>query len=64
MAIYLFLSALVFLAVAVLHLIRVIRNAPVHVGPAALPMSVSWIGLFVTLALGIWGLVMAIGLCG
>jgi hypothetical protein len=59
MAAYLILSGVIFLVVGILHLIRVIRGLPVQIGGAALPMWVSWIGLFVTLALGVWGLVMA-----
>ncbi len=63
MAAYLFLSALIFLIVSGLHLARLIRAAPIQIGAAALPMWISWIGLFITLGLGVWGLITAIRLC-
>jgi hypothetical protein len=41
---YLLLSGLVFAAVAVLHLLRVVNGWSFVIGPWDLPMSVSWLG--------------------
>ncbi|MBE0535329.1 MAG: hypothetical protein IH624_06620 [Phycisphaerae bacterium] len=63
MAVYMMISGAIFLTVGLLHFVRLIKEAPVYIGGAVLPMWVSWIGLFVTLALGIWGIVMGIRIC-
>jgi hypothetical protein len=52
---YAAVSALIFAAVAIAHLIRVMRGWAVHIGPYAAPMSVSWIGFAVAAVLAIWG---------
>jgi hypothetical protein len=52
---YAAVSALIFAAVAIGHLIRLIRSWAVHIGPYSVPMSLSWIGLAVAAVLAIWG---------
>jgi hypothetical protein len=49
-------SALVFAAVALGHLTRLLQRWPVQLGPWSVPMSVSWIGLPISALLAIWGL--------
>jgi hypothetical protein len=48
-------SALIFAIVAIVHLIRILRGWAVHIGPYAVPMSLSWIGLMIAALLAIWG---------
>ena len=48
-------SALIFAIVAFVHLGRLVKGWPVHVGHFAVPMSVSWIGLPVSALLAVWG---------
>jgi hypothetical protein len=52
---YAAISALIFALVALGHLLRVVKQWTVHMGPLAVPMSVSWIGLIITALLSIWG---------
>ena len=52
---YAAVSALIFAAVAIVHLIRILRGWAVHIGPYAVPMSLSWIGLVIAALLAIWG---------
>jgi hypothetical protein len=52
---YAVISALIFAVVTLGHLVRIIRQWPVQVGPLAIPMSVSWIGLVIAALLSIWG---------
>ena len=52
---YAVVSALIFAVVAIAHLVRILRGWAVHVGPHAVPMSVSWIGLVIAALLAIWG---------
>ena len=54
---YVAISALIFAIVAVVHLARLVKSWPVHVGTFAVPMSVSWIGLLVSALLAIWGFI-------
>jgi len=50
------LSTLIFIAVAIVHALRLYRHWPVHLGPYAIPLNFSWIGLAVAGLLGIWGI--------
>ena len=52
---YAAVSALIFAVVAIVHLIRILRGWAVHIGPHAVPMSLSWIGLIIAAVLAIWG---------
>jgi hypothetical protein len=52
---YAAVSALIFAAVAVGHLLRIFKQWTVQVGPLSVPMSVSWIGLVLAALLSIWG---------
>ena len=63
MATYILLSSIIFLIVDMLHLVRVIRDLPMQIGAMSLPMCISWLALFYTIELGVWGLTMAIRLC-
>ena len=52
---YAAISALIFALVALGHLLRIVKQWTVQIGPLAVPMSVSWIGLLITALLSIWG---------
>lgn len=52
---YVTVSALVFAVVAIVHLIRLAKRWPVHIGSFSVPMSVSWVGLLVASLIAIWG---------
>jgi hypothetical protein len=56
---YLLLSGLVFGAVAVLHLLRVVYGWEAVVGPWSVPMEVSWTGMIVPAVLCGWALRLA-----
>jgi hypothetical protein len=58
-SIYLAVSALVFAAVALGHLTRLLKRWDVRIGPHALPMSMSWIGLPLSALLALWGFTLA-----
>ena len=52
---YATISALIFALVAIAHLVRLIKQWAVQIGPASVPMSVSWAGLIIAALLAIWG---------
>jgi hypothetical protein len=52
---YATLSALIFAIVAIAHLMRIIKQWAVQIGPTSIPMSVSWAGLIIAALLAIWG---------
>ena len=52
---YVAISALIFVLVALAHVARLVQQWPVSLGPISIPMSASWIGLVVAVALAIWG---------
>jgi uncharacterized membrane protein YecN with MAPEG domain len=52
---YAVVSGLIFAAVSVAHLARILKGTPVQVGAWAVPMSLSWVGLLVSALLAIWG---------
>jgi len=52
---YAVVSALIFALVAIAHLVRLIKQWSVLIGPASIPMWVSWTGLVVAALLAIWG---------
>ena len=54
---YVAVTVLIFAAVAIAHLVRILRGWAVHIGPHAVPMSLSWIGLVVAALLAIWGFI-------
>ncbi len=54
--IYLLISGVIFGLVAILHLVRLARKAPVQMGSKAIPMWVSWGGLVVATILCVWAL--------
>lgn len=53
--VYATISALIFALVAIAHLVRLVKQWAVQIGPASIPMSVSWIGLIIAAVLAIWG---------
>ena len=52
---YAIISALIFALVAIAHLLRIIKQWTVLIGPTSIPMSISWAGLIVAALLAIWG---------
>jgi hypothetical protein len=58
---YLVVSAVLFGAVALLHLLRLIYGWPAVIGTTAMPLWVSVVGLVVAGALCVWGFVLARG---
>jgi hypothetical protein len=52
---YATVSALIFAVVAIAHLVRLIKQWAVQIGPTSVPMSVSWVGLIIAALLAIWG---------
>jgi hypothetical protein len=54
---YAAVTMLIFAIVAMLHIVRLSKGWPVHVGPHAIAMSVSWIGLAVSGLLAFWGFI-------
>jgi hypothetical protein len=52
---YVAVSALIFAVVALAHLVRILKRWSVQIGPHAVSVSVSWIGLVVAALLSIWG---------
>ncbi len=51
---YCVVSGVIFSLVALAHLLRIVYGMPVQVDDFAVPMSVSWMGLFVTAGLAFW----------
>jgi hypothetical protein len=49
------IAALIFLVVAVLHVIRLVKHFHVVLGSHMIPMWVSWLGVIIPLIL-VWGL--------
>ncbi len=51
---YHLISGIIFGLVALAHLLRIINQWPLILGPWSAPMLISWIGLFITGYLCIW----------
>lgn len=49
------LSTLVFIVVALAHALRLYRHWLLQLGPYAVPVDVSWVGLVIAGLLAIWG---------
>ena len=54
---YIAISAIIFGLVAIVHLVRIVQGWQVQLGDIGVAMSVSWIALVVSGALGVWGFV-------
>jgi hypothetical protein len=52
---YVAISALIFTLVTLGHLMRLLRQWTIQIGPRSVPMSVSWVGLVVAALMAIWG---------
>ena len=52
---YAAISALIFTLVTLGHLIRLLRQWTIQIGPLSVPMFVSWVGLIVAALMAIWG---------
>jgi len=59
MQLYLFVSGAIFGIVALAHLVRALRNWDVVVGPASIPISVSWVGFVGASILCLWAIRLA-----
>ena len=55
-------AGVVFLVVALFHLVRIYEGWPVEIGDWSIPMWVSWIGLIVAGGLAFSGLTQILGL--
>ncbi len=51
---YLLFSGMLFVLVALAHLLRVINGWPVTAGPWTVPLWMSWIGTLLPAALALW----------
>jgi hypothetical protein len=58
---YLVVSAMVFGAIALLHLLRLIYSWPAHVGTLVVPVWLSGIGFLIPGVLCFWGFALARG---
>jgi hypothetical protein len=52
---YALASASIFALVALAHLMRLVKRWAVQVGSLFVPMFISWLGLFVSALIAIWG---------
>jgi hypothetical protein len=52
---YAIVSALIFALVAIMHVVRLINQWPVVIGPYNVSMNVSWVALVVAALIAIWG---------
>lgn len=52
---YVTVSAVIFMLVALMHLLRLLQGWPVMLGAMAIPVWVSVIALLVTAVVAIWG---------
>ena len=53
---YAAVTALIFAIIAIIHIVRLTGGWPVQIGSRSIPMSVSWVGLVISVVLAIWGL--------
>jgi hypothetical protein len=56
---YLWISGLLFGAVALVHILRLAYGWPAQIGGWTVPLEVSWLGVVVAGALCAWGLTLA-----
>jgi hypothetical protein len=52
---YAVVTAIIFALVALAHIVRIIKQWEMQIGPLSVPMSMSWIGLVVAALIAIWG---------
>jgi hypothetical protein len=55
---YLLISGVIFGLVCLGHLLRVVFNVPLVVGTYDVPMTISWMGMFVSAGLVVWVIAM------
>jgi hypothetical protein len=58
---YSVITALIFAVVAIVHFVRLVKGWSVQIGPHSVPMSVSWVGLFVSALIAVWGFIQSGG---
>lgn len=51
---YLITSAVIFVLVAMFHLVRIVNHWSVQIGVTAVPLWGSWLGLLISVALSVW----------
>ena len=51
---YLAITGMVFFAVGLLHLVRLIEHSTVQFGATTVPFAVSWVGLPIAWGLSLW----------
>jgi phosphoglycerol transferase MdoB-like AlkP superfamily enzyme len=51
---YLITSAVIFVLVAMFHLVRLVNHWSVQIGATAVPFWGSWLGLIIMVALSVW----------
>lgn len=56
---YLVISGIIFLLVAIFHLIRVLFSIPVLFGTWQVPFWISWVGFILTVILCIWAFMLS-----
>ena len=61
---YLLISGLLFAAMTLLHLLRLVYGWPAQIGAWTVPLWVSWLGLIVAGCLCIWAFALARGARG
>lgn len=52
---YVVVSALIFVLVAVGHVVRIVNRWTVQIGPHSVSMNLSWAALVVSALIAIWG---------
>jgi len=50
------ITTLIFILVALAHACRLYQQWPLQVGPYAIPVDASWLGLVISAVLAIWGI--------
>ena len=55
---YCVISGIIFLLVALAHLLRLYNGWDVNIGAEIIPMWVSWLGFIVPALLGIWAFIL------
>ena len=57
---YVFISGVIFVLIAIIHLIRVIKDWSFNLGPMEFPIGFSWVGMIIAAAMFIWAVIVAL----